>query len=72
MTAEDVWNAAIRAGADPARMALSLCHVMGEHAAEHDDADDVEAVPIRYVLRSGLEVEYDATLHNPFKDADLR
>jgi hypothetical protein len=30
VTPEDVWNAAIRAGADPARMALSLSHVLGE------------------------------------------
>ncbi len=30
VTAEDVWNAAVRAGVDPARMALSLCHVLGE------------------------------------------
>lgn len=26
---EDVWNTAIRAGVAPARMALSLCHVVG-------------------------------------------
>ena len=72
VTAEDVWNAAIRAGADPARLALSLCHVVGEHLAECDDAEEAEAVPIRYVLRSGREVEYDATLHNPFNDPAVR
>jgi hypothetical protein len=29
-TPEDVWNAAVRAGADLARLALSLSHVLGE------------------------------------------
>ena len=30
VTPEDVWNAATRAGVDPARLALSLSHVLGE------------------------------------------
>lgn len=63
-TPEDVWNAAVRSGADPARMALSLCHVLGEGAATADDEDD--AVPVRYTLAGGEVVCYDATFHNPF------
>jgi hypothetical protein len=67
VTPEDVWNAAIRAGADPARMALSLCHVLGELTLdEMDDGCDEEAVPVRYTLKSGEVVSYDATLRNPF------
>ncbi|HUR54000.1 MAG TPA: hypothetical protein VMZ71_07705 [Gemmataceae bacterium] len=67
VTPEDVWNAAIRAGADPARMALSLCHVLGELTlTEMDDGCDEEAVPVQYTLKDGEVVSYDATLHNPF------
>jgi hypothetical protein len=66
-TPEDVWNAAIRAGADPARMALSLCHVLGEVSLEEMEAGAVDApVAVRYQLKSGEEVEYDATFYNPF------
>jgi hypothetical protein len=66
VTPEDVWNAAIRAGVDPARMALSLCHVLGEASlTERDDEHDV--VPVRYTLKGGQRVAYDASLHNPFK-----
>lgn len=69
VTPEDVWNAAIRAGADPARMALSLCHVLGEVTlAQSDDGREDEAVPVRYTLKNGRTVSYDASLHNPFKD----
>jgi hypothetical protein len=64
-TPEDVWNAAVRAGADPAQMALSLCHVLGEVPADDPDAE-VEPVAVRYTLREGRVVCYDATLHNPF------
>lgn len=67
VTPEDVWNAAIRAGADPARMALSLCHVLGEVTLEEMEAGAVdEPVTVRYTLKTGQEVEYDATFHNPF------
>lgn len=66
VTPEDVWNAAIRAGVDPARMALSLCHVLGEVTlAEMEDEGDPATV--RYTLTTGEIVQYDATLHNPFK-----
>ncbi|MEO2090083.1 MAG: hypothetical protein ABGY75_11375 [Gemmataceae bacterium] len=67
VTPEDVWNAAVRSGADPAAMALSLCHVLGEvtlAAMEAGAVDDPAAV--RYTLRDGRVVEYDATFHNPF------
>jgi hypothetical protein len=69
VTPEDVWNAAIRAGADPARMALSLCHVLRDVAIAARMADDEDdPVPVRYTLKNGLRVAYDASLHNPFKD----
>lgn len=68
VTPEDVWNAAIRAGADPARMALSLCHVLGEVTlAEAEAGAEDDAVTVRYTLRDGRELAYDASLHNPFK-----
>jgi hypothetical protein len=68
VTPEDVWNAAVRAGVDPARMALSLCHVLGEvtyveMAAGRED----DPAAVRYTLASGKTVEYDAGFHNPFK-----
>lgn len=63
ITPEGVWNAAVRSGADPARMALSLCHVLGEGTAA-DDEDD--AVPVQYTLPGGEVVCDDATFHNPF------
>jgi hypothetical protein len=67
VTPEDVWNAAIRAGADPARMALSLCHVLGEVTLAEMEAGAVdEAVTVRYTLKTGQQVEYDATFYNPF------
>src|SRR4051795_4438351 len=65
---EDVWNAAVRAGADPAGMALSLCHVLGEVTYEEMVAgreDDPAAV--RYTLANGEVVEYDAGFYNPFR-----
>ena len=68
VTPEDVWNAAVRAGADPARMALSLSHVLGEVTYEQMVAgreDDPAAV--RYPLTTGEVVVYDAGFHNPFK-----
>src|SRR4051812_39583177 len=68
VTPEDVWNAALRAGADPARLALSLSHVLGEVTYEQMVAgreDDPAAV--RYTLATGQVVEYDAGFHNPFK-----
>ncbi len=69
VTPEDVWNAAIRAGADPARMALSLSHVLGELTYEqmlggHED----EPAAVRYTLTGGEVIEYDAGFHNPFKE----
>jgi len=67
-TPEDVWNAAIRAGVDPARMALSLCHVLGEVSlAESEAGDEDDAATVRFTLKTGEELVYDATLHNPFK-----
>ncbi len=68
VTPEDVWNAAVRAGAHPARMALSLCHGRGEvtlAACAAGDEDDV--VPVRYTLKDGRTLSYDASFHNPFK-----
>jgi hypothetical protein len=65
VTPEDVWNAAIRAGADPARLALSLSHVLGE-ADLPVDGDEYDAVAVHYLLKSGQELAYDASLHNPF------
>ena len=68
VTPEDVWNAAVRAGADPARMALSLSHVLGEVSyAEMVAGREDEPVGVRYTLRTGEVVEYDAGLHNPFR-----
>lgn len=69
MTPEDVWNAAIRAGADPARMALSLCHVLGEVTlAELEAGAEDEPALVRFTLTTGDVVQYDATFHNPFRD----
>ena len=65
ITPEDVWNAAIRAGADPGRMALSLSHVLGE--APLEDVED-EPVEVRYVLKTGCMLSYDATYPNPFAE----
>lgn len=67
-TAEDVWNAAVRAGADPARLALLLCHVLGEvtYTEMQGGAED-EPATIRYTLATGEVVEYDAGFHNPFR-----
>jgi hypothetical protein len=62
-TPEDVWNAAIRAGVDPARMALSLSHVLGE--VPQLDVED-EPVEVRYILKTGRVLRYDATFPNPF------
>jgi hypothetical protein len=68
VTPADVWNAAIRAGVDPARMALSLCHVLGEATlAQWEAGEEDDTVPVRYWLKTGAVVSYDATLHNPFK-----
>lgn len=67
VTPEDVWNAAIRAGADPARMALSLCHVLGEVTLAEMEAGAVDQpAAVQYTLKTGQQVEYDATFHNPF------
>lgn len=67
VTPEDVWNAAVRSGADPARMALSLCHVLGEvTAAEAAVGAEDDVVPVRYTLAGGEVVCYDATFRNPF------
>lgn len=68
ITPEDVWNAAIRAGVDPARMALSLCHVLGEVTlAEMEAGVEDDPATVRFTLTTGRVVEYDATYHNPFK-----
>src|SRR5436190_21307949 len=68
-TPEDVWNAAIRAGADPARMALSLSHVLGEVTYEEMVAGrDDDPAAVRYTLTTGEVLEYDAGFHNPFRD----
>jgi hypothetical protein len=67
VTPEDVWNAAIRAGVDPARMALSLCHVLGEVTLAEMEAGAVDdPTAVRFTLKTGQVVEYDATFHNPF------
>jgi hypothetical protein len=67
VTPEDVWNAAIRAGADPGRMALSLCHVLGEVTlAELEAGAEDDPATVRFTLVGGGVVEYDATFHNPF------
>jgi hypothetical protein len=66
-TPEDVWNAAVRAGVDPARMALSLCHVLGEVTlAEMEAGAEDDPAPVRFTLPTGEVVRYDATYHNPF------
>ena len=67
VTPEDVWNAAARAGVDPARLALSLSHVLGEvtYEAMRHGAED-EPVLVRYTLATGEVVEYDAGFPNPF------
>jgi hypothetical protein len=68
VTPEDVWNAAIRAGVDPARMALSLCHVLGEVTLAEMEAGAVDdPAAVRFTLKTGQVVEYDATFHNPFR-----
>ena len=68
VTPEDVWNAALRAGADPARLALSLCHVLGEVSYDEMVAGrEDEPAAVRYTLVGGEVVHYDAGLHNPFK-----
>src|SRR3982751_5203211 len=68
VTPEDVWNAAVRAGADPARMALSLSHVLGEVTlAEMAAGQEDDPAAVRYTLTTGEVVEYDAGFHNPFK-----
>lgn len=67
VTPEDVWNAAVRSGADPAGMALSLCHVLGEVTLEAMEAGAVDdPAAVRYTLVGGQVIEYDATFHNPF------
>lgn len=67
-TPEDVWNAAVRAGADPARLALSLSHVLGEVSyAEMVAGLEDDPAAVRYTLLTGEVVEYDAGLHNPFR-----
>jgi hypothetical protein len=67
VTPEDVWNAATRAGADPARLALSLSHVLGEvsYEAMRAGAEDEPAL-VRYTLPTGEVIEYDAGFPNPF------
>lgn len=69
ITPEDVWNAAVRAGADPARLALSLSHVLGE-VTYQDTLDGLEDTPalVRYTLATGELIEYDAGFPNPFMD----
>ena len=68
VTPEDVWNAAVRAGADPARLALSLSHVLGEVTYEDMVAGrEDEPALVRYTLTTGEVVEYDAGFDNPFK-----
>jgi hypothetical protein len=68
VTPADVWNAAVRAGADPARLALSLSHVLGEVSyAEMVAGREDEPAAVRYTLESGEVVEYDAGFHNPFR-----
>lgn len=68
ITPEDVWNAAARAGVDPARLALSLSHVLGEVSYEEMVAGmEDEPAAVRYTLATGEVVEYDAGFRNPFK-----
>jgi hypothetical protein len=62
-----VWNAAVRAGVDPGRLALSLCHVLGEVTyAEMLAGREDDPAAVRYTLAGGEVVEYDAGLDNPF------
>ena len=69
VTPEDVWNAATRAGADPARLALSLSHVLGEVTYDQMRAGaEDEPVLVRYTLPTGEVIEYDAGFPNPFAD----
>lgn len=66
-TPEDVWNAAVRAGADPARLALSLCHVLGVVTlVEAEAGAEDEPAAVRFTLRDGGVVTYDGSFHNPF------
>ncbi|MFO0799595.1 MAG: hypothetical protein U0804_19160 [Gemmataceae bacterium] len=68
VTPEDVWNAAVRAGADPARLALSLSHVLGEVSYDEMVAGcECEPAAVRYTLTTGEVLEYDAGLVNPFR-----
>lgn len=68
VTPEDVWNAAVRAGADPARMALSLCHVLGEVTlAEMEAGAEDDPAAVRFTLTTGEVLVYDATYPNPFR-----
>ncbi len=67
IAAEELWNAAVRAGVDPARLALSLSHVLGEVTYEQMlDGRDDEPVLVRYTLDTGEMIEYDAGFPNPF------
>lgn len=67
VTPEDVWNAAVRAGVDPASLALSLSHVLGEVTYEEMTAGaEDDPATVRYTLTTGETVEYDAGFHNPF------
>jgi hypothetical protein len=67
-TPEDVWNAAIRAGVDPARMALSLSHVLC--VVPDDPWCDEEPAEIRYTLKTGALLTYGATYPNPFMNLE--
>lgn len=67
ITAEEMWNAAVRAGVDPARLALSLSHVLGEVTCEQmSNGMNDEPVLVRYTLETGQMIEYDAGFPNPF------
>lgn len=58
----------MRAGADPARLALSLSHVLCEVTYEEMVAGrEDEPARVRPTLTTGAAVEYDAGLDNPFK-----
>jgi hypothetical protein len=68
VTPEDVWNAAARAGVDPARLALSLCHVLGEVTYDELRAGlEDEPAAVRFTLPTGEVIEYDAGFPNPFQ-----
>ena len=71
---EDVWNAAVRAGADPARVALSLSHVLGEVTYESFSADkavvQIEGVSIhpgsaKGIMVNALTLALGSTAMNP-------